>query len=239
MLTLIRSTLFTVILFGSVVPHSLLIVLVRPFGYRTSYRVMMLWAHATLWLCKKICGLDFQTEGQQNIPDKASVVLLKHSSTYETIVQLLLFPCQTWVLKRELMWAPFLGWGLAALRPIAINRSAGRAAVQQVVEKGRQRLEEGTWIMIFPEGTRMKPGATRPYGLSGTLLAQESGRVLVPVAHNSGNFWPRRGLRKYRGTVRFCIGPPVDPAGKDPRAVNAEVQNWIEEKVAEMNRQSE
>lgn len=239
MLTLIRSTLFTVILFGSVVPHSLFIVLVRPFGYRASYRVMMLWTRATLWLCKFICGLDFSVEGQHNIPDKASIVLLKHSSTYETIVQLVLFPRQTWVLKRELMWAPFLGWGLAALRPIAINRAGGRAAVQQVVENGKKRLEEGTWVMIFPEGTRMKPGTTRPYGLSGTLLAKETRRLLVPVAHNSGDFWPRRGLRKYPGTVRFCIGPPIEPAGRDLREVNAEIQTWIENKIADMNRVSE
>jgi 1-acyl-sn-glycerol-3-phosphate acyltransferase len=197
---------------------------------------MLLWAHATLWLCKRICGLDFTVQGKQHIPENSSVVLLKHSSTYETIVQLLLFPNQTWVLKRELMWAPFLGWALAALRPIAINRRAGRAAVQQVVEKGQRRLEEGTWVMIFPEGTRMKPDTTRPYGLSGTLLAQASGRSLLPVAHNSGNFWPRRGWRKYPGTVRFCIGPPVDPSGRDPRAVNTEIQNWIEEKITEINR---
>lgn len=236
MSTLIRSTIFTAIMFGSVIPHSLLIILARPFGYRVTYRIMMLWVYATLWLCKTICGLDFTVEGQENIPDKSSVVLLKHSSTYETIVQLLIFSHQTWVLKRELMWAPFLGWALAMLRPIAINRGAGRAAVQQVIAKGKRRLQEGTWVMIFPEGTRMQPGTTRPYGLSGTLLAQESGRLLVPIAHNSGNFWPRRGLRKYPGTVRFCIGPPVDPAGKDPRTVNAEIQNWIEEKIAEINR---
>lgn len=237
-MTLIRSTLFTIIMFGSVIPHSILIVLARPFGYQASYQVMMLWTHSTIWLCKVICGLDYTAEGQENIPDKASVVLLKHSSTYETIVQLVLFPHQTWVLKRELIWAPFLGWCLAALRPIAINRGAGRAAVNQVVEKGRGRLAKDTWVMIFPEGTRMKPGTTRPYGLSGTLLAQESGVLLVPVAHNAGDFWPRRGLRKRAGTVRFCIGPPVDPAGRDPREVNAELQNWIESKVAELRRSS-
>ena len=238
MMTLLRSTLFTVILFGSVIPHSLLIVLARPLGYRASYWVMMFWPRSTLWLCKVICGLDYTAEGQENIPDTASVVLLKHSSTYETIVQLMLFPHQTWVLKRELIWAPFLGWCLAAVRHIAINRGAGRASVQQVTKKGRQRLAEGTWVMIFPEGTRMKSGSTRPYGLSGTLLAQEAGCLLVPVAHNAGDYWPRRGLRKHPGTVRFCIGPPVDPAGRDVREVNTEMQDWIEAKVAELRHSS-
>lgn len=230
--------LFTAILFGSVIPHSMFIVLARPFGYRASYWVTMLWSHAIVWLCKVICGLDYSVDGQRNIPDTNSVVFLKHSSTYETIVQFLLFPRQTWVLKRELMWAPFLGWALFALRPIAINRDARRAAVQQVVDQGKQRLADGIWVMIFPEGTRMQAGHTRPYGISGTLLAKESGRLLVPVAHNAGDFWPRRGLRKRPGTVQFCIGPPVDPRGRDLREVNAELQNWIETKVAELRQAS-
>ena len=136
------------------------------------------------------------------------------------------------------MWTPFVGWALLPLRAIAIDRGAHRAAVQQVIEQGKQRLADGICVMIFPEGTRMKPGHTRPYGISGTLLAQESGCLLVPVAHNAGDFWPRRGLRKRPGTVQFCIGPPVDPSGRDPREVNAELQNWVETKVAELRQSS-
>ena len=147
---------------------------------------------------------------------------------------LLLFPNQTWVLKRELMWAPFFGWALAALNPIAIDRKGGHGAAQQVIEQGTQRLRDGRWVMIFPEGTRMPPGETRRYGLSGTLLAQAAGRLLVPVAHNAGDYWPRRGLRKRPGTVRFSIGRPIDPAGRDPREVNEEIQRWVETRVAEL-----
>jgi 1-acyl-sn-glycerol-3-phosphate acyltransferase len=132
------------------------------------------------------------------------------------------------------MWAPFFGWALAALSPIAINRKGGHSAVEQVVAQGKERLRDGYWIMIFPEGTRMPPGESRRYGLSGTLLAQAAGRLLVPVAHNAGDFWPRRGLRKLPGTVRFCIGRPVDPAGRDPREVTEEIQRWVEAKVAEL-----
>jgi 1-acyl-sn-glycerol-3-phosphate acyltransferase len=140
------------------------------------------------------------------------------------------------VLKQELIWAPFFGWALGALHPIAIDRRGGHTAVGQVLEQGAERLRDGHWVMIFPEGTRMPPGQTRRYGISGTLLAQRNGRLLVPVAHNAGEFWPRRGWRKRPGTVRFCIGPPVDPAGRDPREVNAELQAWIEGKVAELRR---
>ena len=233
-MSLFRSMLFTAILFGSVIPTSIVIVLARLFGYRASYWVNSLWTQAVVWLCKVICGLDYTVDGQHNIPDTASVVFLKHSSTYETIAQVVFFPRQTWVVKRELMWAPFLGWALLTLRAISINRGAHRAAVQQVIEKGKQRLADGISVMIFPEGTRMKPGHSRPYGISGTLLAQESSCLLVPVAHNAGDFWPRRGWRKRPGTVQFCIGPPVDPSGRDPREVNAELQNWVETKVAEL-----
>jgi 1-acyl-sn-glycerol-3-phosphate acyltransferase len=237
-MSLLRSMLFTVILFASVVPASIFIVLARLFGYRASYWANSLWTRFVVWLCRVICGLDYSVEGQDNIPDRASVVFMKHSSTYETIVQVVMFPRQTWVLKRELMWAPFVGWALLPLRAIAINRGAHRAAVQQVIDQGKQRLADGTWVMIFPEGTRMQPGHSRPYGISGTLLAQEFGCLLVPVAHNAGDFWPRRGLRKRSGTVQFCVGPPVDPSGRNPREVNAELQNWVETKVAEIRRAS-
>jgi 1-acyl-sn-glycerol-3-phosphate acyltransferase len=231
---MIASIVFTALMFVTIVPYSLAVLAMRPFGYSASYRVAVAWARLIDRLCRGLCGLGFVVEGAENLPAGSAVVLMKHSSAYETIVQMLLFPEQCWVLKRELMWTPFFGWALAALEPIAIDRDSGRSAVSQVVRQGKQRLEAGHWVMIFPEGTRMPPGETRRYGISGTLLAQEAGRLLVPVAHNAGDFWPRRGLRKRRGTVRFCIGRPIDPAGRDAREINDEIQRWIEAKVAEL-----
>lgn len=231
---MLRSALFTGLLFLSVVPYSLVVLAVRPLGANAAYRVARAWARMAIGLCRRVCGLEFSVDGRENIPAGNSIALVKHSSAYETIVLLLLFPQQTWVLKRELIWVPFFGWALAALRPIAINRKAGHGAVEQVVAQGSERLREGYWIVIFPEGTRMPSGETRRYGLSGTLLAQAAGCLLVPVAHNAGDFWPRRGLRKRPGTVRFCIGRPVDPAGRDPREVNSEIQRWVEATVAEL-----
>jgi len=230
----IRSVIFTVILFLSVGPYSLLILIARPFGTRASYAIGKNWARMVTWFCKVICGLDFTVEGRENFPARNGIVFVKHSSAYETIVQWLIFPRQCWVLKRELMWVPFLGWALAALQSIAIDRNAGRLAIQNVIDQGKERLAQGLSVIIFPEGTRMQPGETRRYGTSGTILAQEAGCLIVPVAHNAGDFWPRRGLRKRPGTVKFCIGPPIDPAGRQPREVNAEIQRWIEAKVAEI-----
>jgi 1-acyl-sn-glycerol-3-phosphate acyltransferase len=235
---IVGSFIFTMILFISVVPYSLVVIAARIFGEAASFAAARVWAAAVIWLARPLCGLSYRVEGRENIPAQNSVVLIKHSSAYETLVQFLLFPRQCWVLKRELMWAPFLGWALAALHPIAINRSAGRSAVEQVVAQGRRRLNDGLWIMVFPEGTRMPPGETRRYGISGTLLAQRAGRLLVPVAHNAGDYWPRRGLRKRPGEVCFSIGPPVDPAGRELREVNEQIQDWIETRVAELRRES-
>jgi 1-acyl-sn-glycerol-3-phosphate acyltransferase len=135
-------------------------------------------------------------------------------------------------MKREIYWIPFVGWGCMLARCIAIDRKAGAAAVNQVLAQGRDRMERfGAWVAVFPEGTRMAPGETRRYGSSGTLLAAQEGCKIVPVAHNAGYFWPRRGLLKKRGTIRVVIGPPIDPAGRDAREVNEEVQTWIESHV--------
>jgi 1-acyl-sn-glycerol-3-phosphate acyltransferase len=233
---LARSLIFTTLMFLSVLPWSIVVAAGRVSGYSTSYALVIAWIRGVFWLLDKLCHLNFRVEGTENIPVQNSVVLLKHSSAYETLAQFLVFPLQCWVVKHELLWAPFLGWAVAAVRPIAINRGAGQQAVAQVLAKGKARLLEGHWVMIFPEGTRVAPGETRRYGLSGVLLAQAAGRLLVPVAHDAGDYWPRRGLRKRPGTVTFRVGPPVDPAGRDPRQVTEEIQAWIEAQVAELRR---
>jgi len=150
------------------------------------------------------------------------------------MAMMVLFPRQVWVLKRELLWIPVVGLGVRQMHAIAIDRKAGHTAVSQVVEQGKDRLAQGNWVMIFPEGTRMPIGETRRYGVSGTLLAQDAGRLIVPVAHNAGFYWPRRGLMKKPGTVRVVIGAPVDPRGREVRAVNEEIQAWIEATVQKL-----
>ncbi len=188
-----------------------------------------------LWAGRVMCSLDYVVEGKENIPQEPSVILIKHSTVFETYAQLAIFPAQTWVLKRELQWIPIFGWGLAAMKPIAINRGAGQFAVKQVIEQGKARLAEGIWITIFPEGTRVPPGETKRYGISGAALAKEAGCPIVPVAHNAGDLWPRRGLRKRPGLVRFCIGPPMYAGERSPKETNLAVQKWIEAKMGEIS----
>jgi len=232
---LIRSLIFTALFFLVTLVVASAVVLSAPFGFSTRFRLGKVWAWINLWLLKYICGLDYVVEGADNIPEQSGVTLIKHSSTFETVVVFLLFPPQCIVLKRELMWIPFLGWALALIKPIAINRNAHRSAVRQVVHMGRARLEEGLWVVIFPEGTRMPAGTTRRYGVSGALLACETGRPVVPVAHNAGDFWPRRGLRKRPGTIRVVIGPPIHTTGRKPAEVNDEAKRWIDEMMAEIS----
>lgn len=234
---LLRSVLFTLLMSLSVLVWSIVVIAGRLVGgYPTAYSLVVAWIRGMFRLMKLLCGLDYRVEGTEHIPERNAVALLKHSSAYETLVQFLLFPRQCWVVKRELLWAPFLGWAVWSVRPIAINRSAGRAAIAEVLSKGKARLEAGDWVMVFPEGTRVPPGETRRYGLSGVLLAQEAGRLIVPVAHDAGDYWPRRGWVKRPGTVTFRIGAPIDPAGREPREVNEQVQTWIESQVAELRR---
>jgi len=230
----ISSIVFTFLLFITIPPYALGCLLLRPFGRRAAFGSARAWGRLIAWLARNLCDLHYTVEGRENMPADAAIVMSKHSSAYETIMLLLIVPWHCWVLKRELMWAPFFGWGLAALGPIAIDRSAGRSAVEQVVEQGTKRLAEGSWVVIFPEGTRMAPGETRRYGISGTLLAQAANRPLVPIAHNAADFWLRRGLRKKPGVVRFVIGRPVSAAGRHPREVNDELQSWVEATVAQL-----
>ncbi len=196
--------------------------------YRRRFVLVRVWARSILTVLRWTCRLTYQVEGAANVPAGANVALIKHSSSWETVAQALLIPNQAWVLKRELMWIPFLGWSIRLLRGLAVNRAGGGSAVRDVVRQGSARLQEGTWVVVFPEGTRMPAGQTRKYGVSGALLAAESGRLVVPVAHDAGYYWPRRGLIKRPGTIHVAIGPPIEAAGRDPRQINAEAQAWIE-----------
>ncbi|MGH8219888.1 MAG: lysophospholipid acyltransferase family protein [Steroidobacteraceae bacterium] len=229
------SLLFTAFLFAWTFLYTFLFVIVGgflPFKRRSVFA--RIWAGVLLRVLAATCGLRHTIEGQERLPAGNHIALWKHSSSWETIAMSVVFPRQVWVLKRELVWIPIIGWGIRLLHAIAIDRGSGRVAVNQVIEQGKQRLAEGDWVMIFPEGTRMAPGETRRYGVSGALLAAETGKQVVPIAHNAGYFWPRRGLRKRRGLIRVIIGPPIDCAGRDPREINEEAQRWIETQMARL-----
>ncbi|HKE97221.1 MAG TPA: lysophospholipid acyltransferase family protein [Povalibacter sp.] len=231
---LLRSLLYTTWLFIGTLLYGVIVLSLGWLPGHRLYGVARSWSRTQLWVLKVLCGLTHTVEGAENIIPGAHISMWKHSSAWETIAQAGIFPAQSWVLKRELMWIPFVGWALHFLKPIAINRSAGASAVNQVVEQGKQRLAEGFWVLVFPEGTRVAPGESRKYGVSGALLASRAACKIVPVAHDAGYFWPRRGWVKKPGTIRVVIGPPIDAAGRDPRELNEEVRTWIEGTLATM-----
>jgi 1-acyl-sn-glycerol-3-phosphate acyltransferase len=229
---LVKSLFFTAFMMVSALAFGGFMALCFLAPYRTQFGIARSWARLQFWLLGKVCGLTFTVEGRERIPAGNHIVMSNHTSAWETIAQFLIFPPQVWVLKRELLWIPLIGWGLKLLRPISINRGAGHRAVNQVIEQGKERLADGLWIIIFPEGTRVVAGEKRKYGVSGAVLATETGKFVVPLSHNASDFWVRRGIVKKAGTIRVVIGEPIPAAGKDARELNDEVRRAIEAGMA-------
>ncbi len=227
---LLRSLLYQLFLLLSSILFSIAMLLAhwirRP---RWVSQLARRWGLSNLAALRLICRLDYRLHGFENLPDTNSIVLAKHQSAWETIALRGLLPSeQSWVLKQELMRLPFFGWAMGCLQPIAIDRSAGRRAVVQLVREGGQRLAAGRWVVIFPEGTRVAPGTRRPYAIGGALLAEQTGYPVVPIAHNAGYFWGRRRFIKYPGTIDMVAGSALDTQGQKAAEINERVENWIE-----------
>jgi 1-acyl-sn-glycerol-3-phosphate acyltransferase len=228
-MTWLRSSAFALALVLITPPYALVALCTFPLPPLTRYRVIAGWSRLVIYLARSIVGIDWRIEGAEHLPSRPAVILAKHQSAWETMAFQLFFPPQVHVLKRELLWIPFFGWGLALMSPIAIDRSRGVKALRAIAKKGRERLEQGFWVVVFPEGTRVQPGERRAYQLGGAWLAAEAGAPVVPVAHNAGLVWPRNAFLKRPGTVTVRIGPTIDSANRDPKTVNELAEKWIEE----------
>ena len=210
-------------------------VLLFPFPHTVRYHFIRLWALFNLRWLKFSCGLGYVVDGKENIPtDESFVVFCKHQSTWETMMLQELFPRHVWVLKKELLRIPVFGWGLAMLDPIAIDRSAGRKAIKQLIDQGTAALAQGRAVVIFPEGTRTAYGSKGQYHAGGAVLAEKSGAPVVPVAHDAGRFWPRHGFVKRPGTIRVSVGPVIPSAGRKASAILEDAENWIEGRMDEL-----
>jgi 1-acyl-sn-glycerol-3-phosphate acyltransferase len=189
-------------------------------------------------LLKVFCGITFNVEGQENLNTGTAIILSKHQSTWETLALHSFTPSVHWVFKRELMLIPIFGWALALTDPIAIHRGAGRAAIKQLIDEGMKKLNEGKWIILFPEGTRTAPGKTHKYKIGGALLAEKSGYPVIPIAHNAGEFWPRHSFIKWPGTISVVIGPAIATRGRNADEINNEVSDWIENTMKQISDES-
>ncbi|MEL7186724.1 MAG: lysophospholipid acyltransferase family protein [Pseudomonadota bacterium] len=236
MIRWLRSLMFLAFNMTLVIPYATVILLLFWAPRSWPYAVCVNYCSLALWSGRFFCGMKFEVEGYENLPDQPSVIMMKHTSTLETYGHVPLFPRTAWVVKKSILYVPIIGWAMAiALDPIAIDRGAGGRAVKQVIRQGKERLADGVWVTVYPEGTRVKADETRKYGVSGAALAREAGAPIVPVAHNAGDLWQRREFVKRPGTVRFVIGPPIDAAAQSPKETNLIVQNWIESTMHEIS----
>ena len=230
----LRSCLFALALVVLTPPYAVVVLLAAWLPRLARYRVISGWARIVTRLACAICGIRYRVEGLENMPRAPAVLLAKHQSAWETIAFQVIFPPQVYVLKRELLWIPFFGWGLALMSPIAIHRGKGHSALREIARKGKERLDQGFCVVVFPEGTRVAPGERRKYQLGGAWLAAASAAPVVPVAHNAGLYWPRNAFIKHPGTITVRIGPAIESAGLDPQAINARAEQWIEEQQLEL-----
>lgn len=233
----VRSGLFAAGMALSTLIVGSLAVFILPLPYPWRYRIVTRWSAFNLWWLTFTCRLRWHIEGREHVPERPTIVLCKHQSAWETIGLQLVFNPQTWVLKRELLWVPLFGWGLGSLEPIPINRASGRRAVEQIIAIGCERLRQGRWVVIFPEGTRTPAGQRQRYKIGGAALAEASGYPVVPVAHNAGDYWARRRFIKRPGTIRMVIGPVIESRGKSAADINKAAEAWIESTVERIRRE--
>jgi len=226
-LLILRSLIFALGQWLFTPIFSVLALLTFPFSRIRRNIIISIWARSMLWWLSITCNIRYEIKGAQNIPKTPCVILSKHQSAWETLAFQLIFPPQVYVMKRELLWIPFFGWGLAMTSPIAIQRSAGREALKQLVRLGRQRLEQGFWVVVFPEGTRIAPGKQSKFHIGGAWLASGAKATVLPVAHNAGLYWAKNSWLKKPGMITVSIGQPIDCSDLKPEAINAQVEAWI------------
>lgn len=229
------STLFFIYILISTPIVAIAMVVGLFFSFKTRYKIALIWIDCLLAMLKWCCGLSYEVEGLENITqDSAVIVLSKHQSAWETVAFRQFLPVQTTLLKKSLLWIPFGGWALASLKPIAIDRSNQKQALKMLIDQGTACLDEGLWVLVFPEGTRVAPGDYKKFNAGGAMLANKAGYPVIPIAHNAGEFWPRNSFLKYPGVIKVKIGPVMTTEGKKVKDINEEAENWINQAMAEI-----
>ena len=227
-MTALRSAAFLAILIAFTPFYWMIVMLSAPFSRLARYRVIIGWNRFATWLVRHLLGIEHDVRGRENIPREPCVILSKHQSAWETVTYASIFPPHVYVIKRELLWLPFLGWGLAVMSPIAINRANRKEAMRRMIELGGERFKQGFSIMVYPEGTRIAVGRLGLYKLGGAVVAVQNGAKVLPVAHNAGLVWPRNSFLKHPGKVTVVIRPAIDTAGLTAEQVMRRAEDWIE-----------
>lgn len=230
------SAIFFVCIFLTATIVGVLILLTFFLSFERRFKIANLWVDVILWMANFFCGLRYQVEGLEHIKAQpTAIVLSKHQSAWETLALRKFIPTHSTLLKRSLLWMPLWGWALATLKPIAINRKNQRDALRILLDKGTAYLNEGLWVLIYPEGTRTAVGEPTKFSAGGAILAHKSGYPVIPIAHNAGEYWPRYSFLKYPGTIRVKIGPPIESKGRKAADINAEAEAWVEKAMQEIS----
>jgi 1-acyl-sn-glycerol-3-phosphate acyltransferase len=224
----LRSTLFLLLQVVVTPLWWIAAVLSLPLPALARYRIISGWSRLMVLAAERICRVRYRVLGAENIPREPCIIMSKHESAWETLAFQAIFPPQVWVVKRELLWIPFFGWGLALLSPVAIDRKGGARALKQMVDQSRDRLSRGFSIVVFPEGTRVAPGTRGVYQVGGAWVAVKTGAPVLPVAHNAGTYWPRQAFVKRPGLITVSIGPLIHPGEEKPAALMQNIATWIE-----------
>lgn len=233
-MNLLRSVIFAVIQTVLTIFFSVVALFSLPFSAHARYRLITGYNHMVIVLARWVLGIRYVIQGAEHLPAHPAIILAKHQSAWETVAFLCLFPPVSPVIKQELLNVPFFGWAFRLLNPIAIDRSAGREALKQIVRQGREKLAAGFWVLVFPEGTRVAPGEKGRYGIGGSWLAAETSTPIVPIAHNAGEVWPKNAFIKRPGTVTISIGPAISTDGKSAAELTREVEAWIEDEMTRL-----
>lgn len=233
---LIRNLIYWFILSVSAI-FMFILVLPAALFPQGANKVGQAWARLLLWTLKNIVGLRYEVTGREHIPTEPAIICAKHQSGWETLALQEIFPLQVYVAKKELFRIPFFGWGLKIANTIGIDRKAGHHATQQLLTQGLARKKEGFWITIFPEGTRMPAGVRGKYKLGAAKMAKMFEMDMVPVAHNSGEYWPRNSFLKYPGVIQIHIGQPIAHNSGNEAELMTACENWIEDQQLQISGQ--
>lgn len=233
----IRSALFSLGMIISTCLWVIPCIVARLFPYRICFAIVSAWCTFNVVWARICCGIRYEISGLENVPKKACVIMSNHQSTWETLAYPSIFPTLTWVIKKELLYVPFFGWGIASTQPIALDRKQGKKAMRQLIDDGACKLGLGRFILIFPEGTRIPYEEERPLKVGGFVLAKESKADILPVAHDAGRLWPRKSFIKTPGTIRLHIGKPLSTQDHSAEEIREQYAQWLNTTRTEIKQQ--
>ena len=226
----LRSFIFYIGYLGSGLLASFLACVFGPFlSLNNRLKFFSLWPKFANWFLYVTCNIKLTVVGEEHIPNQPCVIVSNHQGQWETFSMQYLFHPLCTLLKRELLYIPLWGWAMGLLRPIAINRSKPKQAILQTLDEGSKRLQEGLFVLLFPEGTRIEAGKVGNYARSSFELAKRNNVKVLPICHNSGDCWPAHKFIKRPGTIRLFIGEPIKVV--DSKKSAEEVRAWTEKNL--------